>query len=98
MKPLGYYVSATASHPDADLLDRISEEFGSLLQELSRDDKATLVVCLTEKAEDPAQVLIEYRFFSDANAGNLWQLAQKLSPSSQLQLSLAILNQLIAEG
>lgn len=94
MKPLGYYASASANHPDADILDRITEEFGSQLQELTRDDKAAVLICLVDAALDPQQVLIDDNFFSHENGGELWQLAQKLSPSNQLSVALAIMNQL----
>ncbi len=94
MKPLGYYVSATAEHPDSNILDRITEEFGPQLQELSRDDKAAVLICLVDAAINPAQVFIEDNFFTDANGGELWQLAQRLSPANQLCLALAIMNQL----
>jgi hypothetical protein len=98
MKPLGYYASARADHPDADILDRITEQFGSQLSQLTNDDKAAVLICLVEKATDTQQVIIQDNFFSDENGGDCWLLAQQLSSSNQLTLALAILNQLIYGG
>ncbi len=97
-KPLGYYASARSNHPDADILDRITEEFGSQLQELTCDDKAAVLICLVDAAVNPQQVFIQDNFFSHENGGELWQLAQKLSPSNQLALSVAIVEQLATPG
>jgi hypothetical protein len=97
-KPLGYYASAIANHPDADILDRITEEFGSQLQELTRDDKAAVLICLVDSAVNPQQVFIQDNFFTNQNGGELWQLAQKLSPSNQLALSFALLEQVTYGG
>lgn len=97
-KPLGYYAGARSNHPDADILDRITEEFGSQLQELTTDDKAAVLICLVDAAINPQQVFIQDNFFSHENGGELWQLAQKLTPSTQLSVALAIMNQLITGG
>lgn len=97
-KPIGYYAGAIASHPDADILDRINEQFGSMLQELTRDDKAAVLICLVDAAVNPQQVVIEPNFWSNHNGGELWSLAQQLSPSNQLGLSVAIINQLTYGG
>lgn len=97
-KPLGYYAGARSDHPDADILDRITEEFGSMLQELTKDDKAAVLICLVDAAVNPQQVFIQDNFFSHENGGELWQLAQKLSPSNQLALSVAIMTQLTDGG
>jgi hypothetical protein len=98
MKPLGFYASAVAEHPDSNTLDRITEDFGPQLQELSRDDKAAVLICLVDAAVNPQQVLIQDNFFSDRNGGELWQLAQRLTPASQLNLALAIMNYLVHGG
>ena len=92
---LGYYAGARPGTTDADILDRIEEQFGSWLQGLTRDDKATVLICLVERVTDPQQVFIQENFFSNANGGELWQLAQNLSPANQLGLALAIMNQLV---
>lgn len=97
-KPLGYYASARSNHPDADILDRITEEFGAQLQELTPDDKAAVLICLVDAAVNPQQVFIEPNFFSNANGGQLWLLAQRLSPSNQLALGVAISEQLVYGG
>jgi hypothetical protein len=98
MKPLGFYASAVAEHPDETILDRITEDFGPQLQSLSRDDKAAVLICLVDAAVNPQQVLIQDNFFSDRNGGELWQLAQRLTPASQLNLALAIMNYLVHGG
>jgi hypothetical protein len=94
MKPLGFYASAVAEHPDENILDRITEDFGPQLQELTRDDKAAVLICLVDAAVNPQQVFIQDNFFSDANGGELWQLAQRLTPASQLNLAIALMNYL----
>jgi hypothetical protein len=97
-KPLGYYAGARSFHPDADILDRITEQFGARLEELTRDDKAAVLICLVEKATNTQQVFIEPNFFTSQNGGELWQLAQQLSPSNQLALSVALVEQLTYGG
>jgi hypothetical protein len=96
--PIGFFASAVATHPDADILERIQEQFGSLLQKLTLDDKASLLICLVDAAVNPQQVFIQDNFFSNQNGGKLWQLAQGLSPSNQLALSVAILQQITYGG
>jgi hypothetical protein len=98
MKPLGYYASAVAEHPDETIFDRITEEFGPQLQELTRDDKVAVLICLVDAAINPQQIFIEENFFSDRNGGELWQLAQRLTPASQLNLAIAIMNYLVYGG
>jgi hypothetical protein len=98
MKPLGYYASALADHPDDNILDRITEQFGDQLQGLTTDDKAAVLICLVEKATDTRQIVIQDNFLSHENAGDCWGLAQQLTESNQLMLALAILNQLIYGG
>jgi hypothetical protein len=97
-KPLGYYAGARSDHPDTSLLDHITEQFGARLEELTRDDKAAVLICLVEKATNTQQVFIEDNFFSNKNGGELWQIAQHLSPDNQLALSVAILEQLVYGG
>jgi hypothetical protein len=97
-KPLGYYAGARSEHPDAAILDRITEQFGSMLSELTRDDKAAVLICLVDAAVNPQQVFIQDNFFSSQNGGELWQLAQQLSPSNQLALSVALVEQLTYGG
>jgi hypothetical protein len=94
VKPLGYYAGARSDHPDASILDRITEEFGSMLQELTIDDKAAVLICLIDAAVNPQQVFVEPNFFSNANGGELWGLAQQLGASNQLALSVALVEQL----
>jgi hypothetical protein len=89
-KPLGFYASARSDHPDADIFDRISEQFGSQLQELSADDKAAVLICLVDSATNTQQVFIQDNFFSHENGGELWQLAQQLSPRNKIDLSVAL--------
>ena len=98
MKPLGYYASAVAEHPDENILDRITEEFGPQLHELTRDDKAAVLICLVDAAINPQQVFIQDSFFSDCNGGELWQLAQNLTPANQLGLAIAIMSYLASGG
>lgn len=98
MKPLGYYASARYDHPDAPILDRITEQFGDRLQELTNDDRAAVLICLVEKATDTQQVVIQDNFFSNQNGGDLWRLAENLSPMNQLTLAYAILDQIINGG
>lgn len=98
MKPLGYYASARYDHPDAPILDRIVEQFGDQLQELTNDDRAAVLICLVEKATDTQQIVIQDNFFSNQNGGDLWLMAQNLSPMNQLTLAHAILSQLIDGG
>ena len=93
-KLLSFYASARSDHPDADILERVEEEFGPQLQELTTDDKAAVLICLVDAAINPQQVLIDDNFFSHENGGELWQLAQKLTPSNQLNMALAIIQQL----
>lgn len=97
-QPLGYYASALASHPDANILDRIEEQFGSQLEQLTPDDKGAVLICLIDAATNTQQVVIEPNFWSHENGGELWSLAQQLSPSNQLALSVAIINQLTYGG
>lgn len=97
-KPLGYYASAIASHPDAEILDRIQEQFGCQLQELSKLNKAAVLICLVDNVTSTPEVFVEPNFFTSENGGELWQLAQQLSESNQLMLALAIMNQLIYGG
>lgn len=98
MKPVGYYASARYDHPDAPVLDRITEDFGNQLEELTNDDKAAVLICLVEKATDTQQVVIQDNFFTNQNGGDLWLMAQNLSPINQLSLAHAIINQLINGG
>lgn len=95
MKPIGYYAGSRSGPPDVVILDRIIEQFGSQLQELTDDDKAAVLICLVEKATDTQQVIIHDNFFSHENGGDCWQLAQQLTADNQLTLALAILNQLV---
>ena len=97
-KPLGYYASALATHPDSAILERIQGQFGSILENLTSDDKAAALICLVEKSTNTQQVFIEENFFSNQNGEKLWQMARQLSPSNQLALSLAILEQLLDGG
>ncbi len=97
-KPLGYYAGAIATHPDAAILEQITEQFGSMLEKLTRDDKAAVLICLVDAAINPQQVLIQENFFSSQNGGQLWQLAQQLTPANQLALSVAILEQIVYGG
>lgn len=98
MKPIGYYAEARPDHPDAGILDRVTEQFGAQLSELTNDDKAAVLICLVEKVTNTQQVLIEDNFFSHENGGELWQLAQQLTPDNQLTLALAMLTQIIHGG
>lgn len=97
MKPIGYYTGGLPGTSDANILDRITEQFGSQLDQLTIDDKASLLICLVEAAINPQQVLTEPNFFSSQNGGEAWLLAQQLSPDNQIALSVALVNQL-AEG
>jgi hypothetical protein len=97
-KPLGYFASAIATHPDAAILERITEQFGSMLEDLTRDDKAAILICLVEAAVPTDQVMIMDNFFSNQRGGELWKLAKELSPSNQLALSVALLEQLTYGG
>ncbi len=96
-QPIGHFASARSNHPDSDILERIEDEFGSRLQELTSDDKGAVLICLVESATNTQQVFIEENFFSSANGGECWGLAKQLSVRSQLNLAVAIANQLIEE-
>jgi hypothetical protein len=96
--PVGYRQAHSLQHPDASLLDRIQEQFGSRLENLTRDDKAAVLICLVERATNTQQVFIEDNFFTSQNGGQLWHLAQGLSPANQLALSLTILEQITYGG
>lgn len=98
MKPLGYYVSAPAGYPDAEILESIEQRFGCYLQNLTVDDKAAVQVCLIEAALSPQQALIEPNFYSSENGGEFWQAAQLLCSDNQLALSVAIANFLLHGG
>lgn len=98
MKPLGYYVSAPSTHPDANILESIEQRFGCYLQNLTVDDKAAVQVCLIESAISPQQALIEPNFYSSENGGEFWQAAQLLCSDNQLALSVAIANFLLHGG
>lgn len=95
VKPIGYYTGGLPGTLDRDILDQIEEQFGSQLQGLTADDKAAVLICLIESAINPQQVLIQENFFTNCNGGELWGLAQQLSGDNQLNLSVAILNQLV---
>jgi hypothetical protein len=94
MKPLGHYANARSEHSDAAILERITEQFGSMLQDLTRDDKAAVLICLVEAAVPTDQVMIMDNFFSNQRGGELWKLAKDLSPSNQLALAAALLEYL----
>lgn len=98
MKQLIDYAGTRSNHSDEAILDRITEQFGSELQGLTCDDKASLLICLVEAAINPQQVLTEPNFYSDQNGGEAWLLAQGLSSKNQLTLALAVLNQIICGG
>jgi hypothetical protein len=96
--PVGYRQAHSRQHPDATILDRIQEQFGPRLENLTRDDKAAVLICLVERATNTQQVFIEDNFFTNQNGGQLWHLAQGLSPANQLALSLTILEQITYGG
>ena len=83
---------------NANILDRIEERFGSQLQELTVDDKASLLICLVDTAINPQQVFIQPNFYSSQNGGEAWGLAEQLSPQEQLKLAVVICNQLVSGG
>ncbi len=97
-KLLGFYASAIASHPDSDILDRITEQFGSRLEQVSNLSKAAVLICLVDYATNTPEVLTQENFFSSENGGELWRLAQQLSEPNQLALALAIMQQLAEVG
>ncbi len=94
MKPLGFFAAGLPGTSDADILNDISLRFGSQLQELTRDDKGAVLICLIDAVTGTQQVVIEECFWSDHNGGELWELAKHLSPGNQIALSVAIANQL----
>jgi hypothetical protein len=96
--PVGYRQAHSLQHPDASILDRIQEQFGPRLENLTRDDKAAVLICLIDAAVNPQQVFIQDNFFTSQNGGQLWHLAQGLSPANQLALSLTILEQITYGG
>ncbi|HEY9610925.1 hypothetical protein [Allocoleopsis sp.] len=98
MNPIGYWAGALPGTTDANILAHIQEQFGSRLEELNRDDKASLLICLVEAAVNPQQVMTEPKFYSEQNGGEAWLLAQQLSPSNQIALSVALANQLLFGG
>ncbi|HEY9672734.1 MAG TPA: hypothetical protein V6D11_14915 [Waterburya sp.] len=92
-----HYVGSL-THPDAAILDRITEQFGSQLEALTRDDKAAVLICLVEAAINPQQIFIQENFFTNQNGGEVWNLAQQLSAGQQLALAVVIANQLTVGG
>jgi hypothetical protein len=96
--PIGFRQAHSLQHPDAVILDRVQEQFGPRLENLTRDDKAAVLICLIDAAVNPQQVFIQDNFFSSQNGGELWKLAQQLTPANQLALSSTILEQIIYGG
>jgi hypothetical protein len=96
--PIGFRQAHSLQHPDAAILDRISEQFGPRLSNLTRDDKAAVLICLIDAAVNPQQVFIQDNFYTSHNGGQLWLLAQQLTPANQLALSLTILEQITYGG
>ncbi len=93
-KPIGFYAGAVASHPDAAILDQITERFGSQLEEVSHLSKAAVLVCIIDNVTNVPEVFIEENWFSSENGKELWSLVKQLSESNQMMLALAIMNQL----
>lgn len=96
--PIGFRQAHSLQHPDAAILDRIQEQFGSRLENLNRDDKAAVLICLIDAAVNPQQVFLQDNFYTSHNGGQLWLLAQQLTPANQLALSLTILEQITYGG
>lgn len=98
MNPIGYWTGARPGTTDAEILEKLESLYGCYLQELTRDDKASLLICLVEASVNPRQILTEPNFFTSENGGDAWLLIQKLSVPQQLGLSVAIAYQLLHGG
>lgn len=94
VNPILYWTGARPGTTDADILEKLQQQYGAYFEGLSLDDKASLLICLVEAAVNPQQVLTEPNFYSDQNGGEAWLLAQQLSSQQQLGLVTAIANQL----
>lgn len=97
-KPLGYYASALPGTQDAEILETIETRYGAQLQALTHDDRAACLIMLIESATDTPQVIVQDSFDEDGHGWGLWQLTQNLSPGSQLDLGVALINQLVYGG
>ncbi|MBD0343327.1 MAG: hypothetical protein ICV63_00530 [Coleofasciculus sp. Co-bin14] len=97
-KPIGFYAGAIASHPDSVILDRITEQFGSQLEEVSHLSKAAVLICLVDSVTNASEVLVKENWLTSENGKELWSLAEQLSEPNQLMLALAIMHQLAYAG
>ncbi len=97
-KPLGYYASALPGTQDAFILETIETRYGSQLQALTNDDRAACLIMLIESASQTPQAIVQDSFDEEGNGWGLWQLTQNLTPSSKLNLCIALINQLVCGG
>jgi hypothetical protein len=98
MKPLGYYVGGLPGTQDEYILAEIEERYGSQLQALTNDDRAACIIMLMESATDTPQAIVQDSFDEDGNGWGLWCLTQNLTPSSKLNLCVALINQIVLGG
>jgi hypothetical protein len=53
---------------------------------------------LIESATETPQAIVQDSFDEEGNGWGLWQLTQTLTPSSKLNLGVALMNQLVYGG
>ncbi|MBD1803933.1 hypothetical protein H6F98_00365 [Microcoleus sp. FACHB-SPT15] len=98
VKPLGYYVGGLPGTQDAQILAEIESRYGAQLQALTNDDRAACIIMLMESATDTPQAIVQDSFDEDGNGWGLWCLTQNLTPSSKLNLCVALINQIVLGG
>ena len=98
VKPLGYYVGGLPGTQDEYILAEIEERYGAQLQALTHDDRAACIIMLIESATDTPQAIVQDSFDEDGNGWGLWCLTQNLTPSSKLNLCVALINQMVCGG
>ncbi len=98
VKPLGYYVGGLPGTQDEYILAEIEERYGSQLQALTHDDRAACIIMLIESATDTPQSIVQDSFDEEGNGWGLWQLTRNLTPSSKLNLCVALINQIVCGG
>ncbi|MBW4547685.1 MAG: hypothetical protein KME25_25070 [Symplocastrum torsivum CPER-KK1] len=98
VKPLGYYVGGLPGTQDEYILAEIESRYGAQLQALTNDDRAACIIMLMESATDTPQAIVQDSFDEDGNGWGLWCLTQNLTPSSKLNLCVALINQIVLGG
>jgi hypothetical protein len=98
VKPIGYYVGGLPGTQDAQILAEIEDRYGAQLQALTHDDRAACLIILIESATQTPQAIVQDSFDEEGYGWGLWQLTQHLTPSSKLNLCIALINQLVCGG